>query len=92
LHGVLKGDLKTVISTIIEAGSSTIGACGDVSRNVMCSAAPFTSPEYNFARIYSKIMADLFKPQAPALTELWLGEEKVAEMGNIFIIMLLFLI
>eukprot|EP01035_Chromulina_nebulosa_P036140 gene36140-48654_t len=31
LHGILKGNLKSVISTIMEAGSSTVGACGDVS-------------------------------------------------------------
>ena len=80
LHGILKGNLKKVISTIIKAGSSTIGACGDVSRNVMCSPAPFTSPEYVYARQYSKVLADLFKPQSSALTELWLGEEKVADI------------
>jgi len=80
LHGILKGDLKTVISTIIEAGSSTIGACGDVSRNVMCPPAPFVSSEYTYARQYSKIMAELFKPQSNALTELWLGEDKVADI------------
>lgn len=78
IHGILKGNLKTVISTIIKAGSSTIGACGDVSRNVMCSPAPFTSPAYTYARQYSRIIAELFKPQSTALTELWLGEEKIA--------------
>lgn len=52
LHGILKGNLKSVISTIMEAGSSTVGACGDVSRNVMCSPAPFTSPAYTAARDY----------------------------------------
>jgi len=80
LHGILKGNLKTVIRTIMEAGSSTIGACGDVSRNVMCTPAPMKTPEYLFARQYSQVMADLFKPQSTALTELWEGEEKVAEM------------
>lgn len=85
LHGILKGNLKLVISTIMEAGSSTVGACGDVSRNVMCSPAPFTSPAYKAARDYSKVMAELFKPQSSAFTELWLtgadGEkEKVVEM------------
>jgi sulfite reductase (ferredoxin) len=80
LHGILKGNLKTVISTIMAAGSSTIGACGDVSRNVMCSPAPFKTPAYEYARQYSKVMAELFKPQSSALTQLWEGEEKVAEM------------
>lgn len=80
LHGIVKGDLKTVISTIMEAGSSTVGACGDVSRNVMCSPAPFSSPAYKYARHYSKIFAELFKPQSNAFTELWFGEDKVADM------------
>ena len=40
----------------MEAGSSTIGACGDVSRNVMCSPAPFKTPEYEYARQYSKVL------------------------------------
>lgn len=80
IHGILKGDLKTVISTIMEAGSSTVGACGDVSRNVMCPAAPFKKPEYEYARQYSKVFAELFKPQTDAFTELWLGEEKIVEM------------
>jgi sulfite reductase (ferredoxin) len=80
IHGIVKGDLKTVISAIMEAGSSTVGACGDVSRNVMCTPAPFASPEYKFARQYSFVMAELFKPQSQAFTEIWLGDEKVAEM------------
>lgn len=80
LHGIMKGNLKTVISTIMEVGSSTVSACGDVSRNVMCSPAPFTSPAYTYARQYSKVMAELFKPQSKAFTELWHGEEKVADM------------
>ena len=80
IHGILKGDLKTVISTIMEAGSSTIGACGDVSRNVMTSPAPFTSPQYMYVQQYAKIMAELFKPQSNAFTDIWLGEDKVAKL------------
>ncbi|KAL9677689.1 hypothetical protein QQ045_005923 [Rhodiola kirilowii] len=34
LHGVLKQDLKTVMSTIIKSMGSTLGACGDLNRNV----------------------------------------------------------
>ena len=80
LHGIMKGNLKTVVSTIMEAGSSTVGACGDVSRNVMCPSAPFTSPAYTYARQYAKVMAELFKPQSQAFTELWFGEDKVADI------------
>lgn len=46
----------------------------------MCTPAPFKSKEYQYARQYSSVMAELFKPQARALTELWTGEDKVVEM------------
>jgi sulfite reductase beta subunit-like hemoprotein len=35
LHGVLKQDLKTVFSSVVKNMGSTLGACGDVNRNVM---------------------------------------------------------
>src|SRR5215472_13492989 len=40
LHGVLKGDLKATIAGINATLLSTLGACGDVERNVMVSPAP----------------------------------------------------
>lgn len=80
MHGILKGDLKTVISSIMNIGSSTVGACGDVSRNVMTTPAPFTSPEYKYAREYSKIFAHLFRPMTPAFSEIWLDGEKAASV------------
>ena len=80
IHGILKGDLKTVISSIMNIGSSTVGACGDVSRNVMTTPAPFTSPAYSYAREYSKIFAHLFRPMTPAFSEIWLDGEKAASV------------
>jgi sulfite reductase (ferredoxin) len=71
LHGILKGDLKTVINRIMACGSSTVGACGDVSRNVMSPSAPFASPDYKMARLYSVVLAELFKPQSPTFSQLW---------------------
>ncbi|KAL3919806.1 MAG: hypothetical protein SGILL_003569 [Bacillariaceae sp.] len=78
MHGIMKGGLKTVISSIMNIGSSTVGACGDVNRNVMTTPAPFTTPEYEYAREYSKVFAHLFRPMTPAFTEIWLDGEKVA--------------
>src|SRR5438132_5972073 len=40
LHGVLKGHLKDTIAGINSCLLSTLGACGDVERNVMACAAP----------------------------------------------------
>ena len=78
MHGIMKGGLKTVIGSIMNIGSSTVGACGDVNRNVMTTPAPFTSPEYEYAREYSKVFAHLFRPMTPAFTQIWLDGEKVA--------------
>lgn len=80
LHGVLKGNLKTVISSIINIGSSTVGACGDVSRNVMVTPAPFASSDYQYAREYAKVFAQLFRPMTPAYSEIWLDGEKAASV------------
>lgn len=72
MHGIRKGNLKTVISSIMNLGSSTVGACGDVNRNVMTTPAPFTTPEYEYAREYSKVFAQLFRPLTPAIEDIWL--------------------
>lgn len=76
LHGIMKGNLKTVISSIMNIGSSTVGACGDVSRNVMTTPAPFATPEYKYAIEWSKVFAHLFRPMTPAFSEIWLDGEK----------------
>ena len=39
LHGILKRDLKTTIKRIDDLGMSTLAACGDVNRNIMCCPA-----------------------------------------------------
>lgn len=78
IHGIRKGNLKTVISSIMNIGSSTVGACGDVSRNVMTSPAPFQTPEYKHAREWSKVFAQLFRPLTPAFSEIWLDGKNPA--------------
>src|ERR1700733_2526667 len=40
LYGVLKHDLQTTMRQINEALLSTLAACGDVERNVLCCPAP----------------------------------------------------
>ena len=72
MHGIRKGNLKKVISSIMELGSSTVGACGDVSRNVMTTPAPFKSKGYAVANEWSKVFAQLFRPMTPAFSQIWL--------------------
>ncbi|MGB3514293.1 MAG: sulfite reductase, ferredoxin dependent [Microcoleaceae cyanobacterium] len=78
LHGVLKKNLKTVISSIIKNMGSTLGACGDINRNVMSPPAPYKNrPEYQYAKDYANKIADLLTPQTGAYYEIWLDGEKV---------------
>ncbi|MEH1932064.1 sulfite reductase, ferredoxin dependent [Nostoc sp.] len=77
LHGVLKKNLTTAIATIVNNLGSTLGACGDVSRNVMAPPAPFKNrPEYQYAWEYAQNIAELLSPQTGAYYEIWLDGEK----------------
>jgi sulfite reductase (ferredoxin) len=77
LHGVLKKNLKTVIAEIVRNMGSTLGACGDLNRNVMAPPAPFLDrPEYVYARDYADRIADLLTPHTGAYYEIWLDGEK----------------
>ncbi|MEM7554295.1 MAG: sulfite reductase, ferredoxin dependent [Cyanobacteria bacterium P01_A01_bin.84] len=77
LHGILKKNLKSTIAAIVKSMGSTLGACGDLNRNVMAPAAPFKNkPEYQYAYEYASLIADLLTPQTGAYYEIWLDGEK----------------
>jgi sulfite reductase (ferredoxin) len=78
IHGILKKNLKTVFASIIRNMGSTLGACGDLNRNIMAPPAPYKNrPEYQYAWEYANHIADLLTPQTGAYYELWLDGEKV---------------
>jgi len=77
LHGILKRNLKSAIAAIVKSMGSTLGACGDLNRNVMAPPAPYTNrPEYDYAQYYANTIADLLAPQTGAYYEIWLDGEK----------------
>jgi sulfite reductase (ferredoxin) len=77
LHGILKKNLKSAIATIVNNLGSTLGACGDINRNVMAPPAPFKNrPEYQYAWKYAQNIADLLSAQTGAYYEIWLDGEK----------------
>ncbi|WP_199247661.1 sulfite reductase, ferredoxin dependent [[Phormidium] sp. ETS-05] len=77
VHGILKRNLKASIAAIIRNMGSTLGACGDLNRNVMAPPAPFHNrPEYDYARRYATNIADLLRPLTGAYYEIWLDGEK----------------
>jgi len=77
LHGVHKSDLKEVIATINETLGSTLGACGDINRNVMAAAAPFATKAYTIARETAHTVAELLTPRTAGYYEIWQDGEVV---------------
>jgi sulfite reductase (ferredoxin) len=78
LHGILKKNLKATLSAILQNMGSTLGACGDINRNVMAPPVPYKNrPEYQYAWEYANHVADLLSPQTGAYYEIWLDGEKV---------------
>lgn len=76
-HGVLIGDLKSQIAQINERLLSTIGACGDVQRNVMTCPAPIDDAPHLAVRALARDLAASLRPETRAYHEIWLGEEQV---------------
>lgn len=77
LHGVLKKDLKTVMSTIIRNMGSTLGACGDLNRNVLAPAAPIVRKDYLFAQQTADNIAALLTPQSGFYYDMWVDGERI---------------
>ena len=79
LHGVIKKDLRTVIRRINDIQLSTLGACGDVNRNVMCCPAPYDRPAYRQVQALADQIAAHLAPRTPAYHNLWLTDVSTGE-------------
>ncbi|TAL85843.1 MAG: assimilatory sulfite reductase (NADPH) hemoprotein subunit [Rhodanobacter sp.] len=76
-HGITKQNLKPTIAAINAALASTIAACGDVNRNVVCNTNPVESTAHEEAYAWAVRLSDYFKPKTHAYHELWLDGEKL---------------
>ena len=74
-HVVHKGELAQLVSGINSSLLTTLGACGDVVRNVM--ACPLPGPERT--AVIEPVVAEMvarFRPQTESYWELWVDGEK----------------
>ncbi len=75
LHGIVKQSLHRVIARINEVQLSTLGACGDVNRNVMCCPAPhYNDPVHEAMQALADRLAAHFAPRTGAYHEIWLTD------------------
>ncbi len=76
-HGVIKNKLKTTVAAINQHLMDTIAACGDVNRNVMCTANPELSAIHHQVYQDAKAISDHLTPQTSAYHEIWLDGKKL---------------
>lgn len=79
LHGILKGDLKRTIRRINDVGLSTLAACGDVNRNVMCCPAKRADSVHQEIQRMTHTIAMELAPRTKAYHELWLTDDSTGE-------------
>lgn len=75
LHGVLKSNLQQTIQRINEVQLTTLAACGDVKRNVMCSPCPYKGDAVHDQMF--ELAGELVKhlnPRTRAYHEIWLSQ------------------
>jgi len=77
-HGVLKGDLKATIRSVNDALVTTLGACGDVVRNVISCPAPLPGSLREEVLRVARQVSDHLLPRTRAYHEIWLDGEPVA--------------
>ncbi len=75
-HGVIKDDLRQTMKSINESLMTTLAACGDVCRNVMASAPPFTDEVYTQIRKTADEVAADMAPKTGAYHEIWIDGER----------------
>ncbi|KAI5362918.1 putative Flavoprotein-like superfamily [Septoria linicola] len=87
-HGIVKAKLKPAMQAINRALMTTIAACGDVNRNVMCSSSPTNSALHGQAQEAAKRISDHLLPGAASIAyhEIWLkgmeGEKDLKLAGD----------
>lgn len=79
LHGVLKDNLRETIRAINQSKLTTLAACGDVNRNVMCCPAPYRNPVYDQIQALAQQLAEHFRPQTTAYFDIWLTDQDGAK-------------
>jgi len=79
LHGILKSHIKPTIQSFNTFHLDSIAACGDVNRNVTCSAHPNESPIHEQVFKYADRLSEMALPKTRAYYDIWLDEEMIAD-------------
>jgi sulfite reductase (ferredoxin) len=75
-HFIAKTRLHDLVHALNESLITTLGACGDVVRNVTCCPAPTADRRQQHLLETARAIAQRFRPQTNAYFELWVDGEK----------------
>lgn len=81
-HGVFKEKLQTFMRMVNALGLDTRGACGDDNRNVISNVNPQLSHLHREIHELSLEISNRLRWRSGAYGEVWLGEERVATIGE----------
>lgn len=74
LHGILKSHIKPTLQSFNTYALDSIAACGDVNRNVTCSAHPYRSAVHEEVFAYADKISRMALPKTRSYYEIWLDE------------------
>ena len=72
LHGVIKGNLQATMRALNNVLITTLGACGDVVRNVVSCPAPYGDPVRTQLQAMAEAISQHLAPRTTAYHEIWL--------------------
>jgi sulfite reductase (NADPH) hemoprotein beta-component len=78
LHGIIKSNLKATMREMDEVLLTTVAACGDINRNVMCNPNPYQSHAHAASLALARALSDHLLPRTTAYREIWLDGERIA--------------
>lgn len=83
-HGIHKDNVRLLMQRMKGVGLTTLGACGDVNRNVMCCPAPFKNNAlHDQIQKLSFEIADHFAPRTGAYREIFLEDPETGEKQQV---------
>lgn len=77
MHTIRLTDLRPIMQAVDKVNLSTMGACGDVVRNVTQAINPSGTKELEQLDSIAQLISDHFKYKSRAYAELWLGEKQL---------------
>ncbi|MBP2615599.1 sulfite reductase (NADPH) hemoprotein beta-component [Chryseobacterium jejuense] len=79
LHGILKSHLKPTIQSFNLNHLDSIAACGDVNRNVTCTANPSESPLHQQTYELAGKISEMCLPKTKSYYDVWIDDELLVD-------------